>query len=258
MSIQNDGQFLVYMREGDHVLCVIYRGKLTLHIIKPGADGILTANKKVFGESKTIDALITALSAEPPPSGWPVRLTTSPPRKQNSCNKKGTAEFQAVNLRETAASSHRLHGDAEVTEGSSLQAFQRQNLNSGDTVLTKNELSLDSMRRMDLNGDGQVSVMEFMAAQSPPKKWNVGQQAADRAALHSVIRPGQFNGTAAARDAEVSRAGDASNEIDRLTAELAAQKAAYAKLLASSNAQLQQMNAQISQIQMQHQAELNQ
>lgn len=295
VSIQNDGQFLVYLREADHVLCVVYRGKLTFHIIRPGADGTLTANKKVFGDSKNIDDLITALSAESPPGGWPVRLTTSPPRKgcgsaaakpaaveadvtqgsepaatpvaadtdtykaamaerearekrdqealaqatkireeamahaaapapikENSCNRKGISEFQTVALRETAAApSHRLHGDAVMT--------------------------------------------------SPPRArhWEVGKalKAADNAALHltqSTYRQGTFNGTAAARDAQgalkASKEAEmptASKEVDRLTAELAAQKAAYVELLSSSTAQMQQMNARMVQMQMQHQAELS-
>ena len=151
------------------------------------------------------------------------------PNGENSCNRKGIAEFQTVALRETAAApSHRLHGDAVMTAGA--------------------------------------------VGTSPPKArhWEVGKalKAADNAALHltqSTYRQGTFNGTAAARDAQgalkASKEAEmptASKEVDRLMAELAAQKAAYAKLLSSSTAQMQQMNARMVQMQMQHQAELSQ
>lgn len=48
----NDGQFLVREREGregkdEYVLCVVYKGKPTHHLIAKDANGMFAINKKV-------------------------------------------------------------------------------------------------------------------------------------------------------------------------------------------------------------------
>eukprot|EP00050_Salpingoeca_kvevrii_P007153 m.294161 g.294161 ORF g.294161 m.294161 type:complete len:416 (-) comp12936_c0_seq1:83-1330(-) len=79
-----DGKFLVRLRAADRqyefVLCVIYKGRPTHHLIVADEEGILTVNKKRFGEHRTIEELIAHLGLPNVPS-WPVALSTPvPPR----------------------------------------------------------------------------------------------------------------------------------------------------------------------------------
>jgi len=49
----DDGRFLVRSRDnkvGEYVLCVVYKGKPTHHLIAKNPDGIYCINKKSYGE----------------------------------------------------------------------------------------------------------------------------------------------------------------------------------------------------------------
>ena len=49
-----DGKFCVRKRaEGGHVLCVVFRGKPTHHLIAADPDGTLKCNKKSYGSNTT-------------------------------------------------------------------------------------------------------------------------------------------------------------------------------------------------------------
>lgn len=74
-----DGQFLVRKREGQpgqYVLCVVYRGKPTHHLVAKNDDGVYEFNKRVYGagSSELVPAIATL--QQPKVAGWPVPLTT--------------------------------------------------------------------------------------------------------------------------------------------------------------------------------------
>lgn len=61
MAGLDDGRFLVRTREnkpGEYVLCVVYKGKPTHHLIAKNAEGIYAINKKTYGNNKTIEEVI--------------------------------------------------------------------------------------------------------------------------------------------------------------------------------------------------------
>ena len=71
-----EGSFCVRARGGvpdEYVLCVVYKGNATHHLIKKADDGNLSVNKKQYGQHTTIEQLIGKLGKLGVP-GWPVRL----------------------------------------------------------------------------------------------------------------------------------------------------------------------------------------
>jgi len=79
----SDGRFLVRTRSSnEHVLSVVYKGKGTHHLIRPGENGFLLVNKKQYGESRTIEELVETLRGSC--KGWPVRLTTFPSNNKSN------------------------------------------------------------------------------------------------------------------------------------------------------------------------------
>ena len=71
----DNGRFLVRTRDGkpgEYVLCVVFKGKPTHHLISKNEDGNLTVNKKTFGGHKKIADLVSELSTKT--AGWPVPL----------------------------------------------------------------------------------------------------------------------------------------------------------------------------------------
>jgi hypothetical protein len=74
-----DGSFMVRARNGQEdqfVLCVVFRGKPTHHLMAQTETGAYTINKKSYGEGPhaTMEALIMQLQ-KPGTKGWPVPLT---------------------------------------------------------------------------------------------------------------------------------------------------------------------------------------
>lgn len=56
----NDGTYLVRVRPGhpgEYVLCVVYKGKPTHHLIMQSESGTFFINKKAFGQNKTVEAV---------------------------------------------------------------------------------------------------------------------------------------------------------------------------------------------------------
>lgn len=54
----DDGRFLVRTRDnkpGEYVLCVVYKGKPTHHLIAKNEAGIYAINKKTFGEYNKVN-----------------------------------------------------------------------------------------------------------------------------------------------------------------------------------------------------------
>jgi len=71
-----NGRFLI-RKHGDTanmVLSLVFRNKPTQHLIATDADGYLTVNKKRYGEHTEIESLVAAISSDPVPQNWPVRL----------------------------------------------------------------------------------------------------------------------------------------------------------------------------------------
>ena len=59
----DNGRFLLRTREGkpgEYVLCVVYKGKPTHHLITKNAEGLYICNKKAFGNTKKIVVVCTA------------------------------------------------------------------------------------------------------------------------------------------------------------------------------------------------------
>jgi hypothetical protein len=71
-----NGRFLV-RQHGDTnnmVLSLVYRNKPTQHLIAKDGDGYLTVNKKRYGDHTDIHSLVAAISSDPVPDNWPIRL----------------------------------------------------------------------------------------------------------------------------------------------------------------------------------------
>jgi len=72
-----DGNFVVRSRVNkpdEYVLCVVYKGKATHHLMGKNEDGNFVVNKKPYGAHKTVEALIGHLGTKQP--GWPVPLSS--------------------------------------------------------------------------------------------------------------------------------------------------------------------------------------
>ena len=59
------------------LLNVVYKKKPTRHLIKDNGDGILSVNKKIYGDHTTIQSLIQSVMKPDLPTGWPVQLTNA-------------------------------------------------------------------------------------------------------------------------------------------------------------------------------------
>lgn len=98
-----DGNFMVRSRAAGkpgYVLCVVYKGKPTHHLMVPNEEGLITVNKKTYGGAKTLEQIIEVLRK--PARGWPVPLKKSPvnpanaPKKKASVKKKGSVRKSSV------------------------------------------------------------------------------------------------------------------------------------------------------------------
>jgi len=69
-----DGKFCIrkHVEEDQHVLCVVYKGKPTHHLMTVNDDGHITINKKVYKETDDIETLVAYLGSKR--AGWPVPL----------------------------------------------------------------------------------------------------------------------------------------------------------------------------------------
>jgi len=75
---QDNGKFIVRIhneKKGLYNLCVVYKQRMTAHPIKIDAEGGSTVNAKSVGNNVTsLNELITALSKDPLPPKWPIKL----------------------------------------------------------------------------------------------------------------------------------------------------------------------------------------
>jgi hypothetical protein len=55
----DDGQFCVRTKEGSSILalCVVFKGKPTHHMIDKNEDGVMTVNKKAFGDFTDVESV---------------------------------------------------------------------------------------------------------------------------------------------------------------------------------------------------------
>ena len=87
-------------------------------------------------------------------------------------NKKSSLRERASSLRREAASEAAANAKGHVpskkiVDGAALMKFQQLNVDAGDTHLDHSELEDNaSLRQMDRDGDGKVSVMEYMLHQA--------------------------------------------------------------------------------------------
>lgn len=83
----DSGRFLVRTREkpGEYVLCVVYKGKATHHLIKV-EDGVCKINKKSYNDPATVQELVSNLSKKTP--GWPIPLDKPVPNPDGAVKKK--------------------------------------------------------------------------------------------------------------------------------------------------------------------------
>lgn len=115
-----DGVFGVRKREGDDDsfgLCVVYKGKPTHHLIKPGPDGILTVNNAAYGPFTDIESLITHLG-EQNVRGWPVPLSTPLRLREKKASTKGSKRLKkasgSTGSQESLASQSSLTASAKL------------------------------------------------------------------------------------------------------------------------------------------------
>ena len=66
--------FEKHAEAGKTVMNVTFKGRPTRHLIEQNGDGIFTVNRKAFGDHVALEGLLRALSMDPLPGGWPVRL----------------------------------------------------------------------------------------------------------------------------------------------------------------------------------------
>eukprot|EP00041_Stephanoeca_diplocostata_P017358 m.348471 g.348471 ORF g.348471 m.348471 type:complete len:626 (-) comp20674_c0_seq1:101-1978(-) len=84
-AVGKDGTYMVRQREGvadNYVLCVVYKGRPTHHLIASNASGVVCVNKKAYGAHKTVRGLIEALQKDGV-AGWPVALQYPVNRKDD-------------------------------------------------------------------------------------------------------------------------------------------------------------------------------
>lgn len=80
-----DGTFAIRERGIGHVLCVVYRGRPTHHLIEK-VDGQFSINKKTYGNTaSTLEELVEYFKK--PQTGWPV-LLREPPQKIGDTSEK--------------------------------------------------------------------------------------------------------------------------------------------------------------------------
>lgn len=110
----DDGRFLVRTREGKpgYVLCVVFKGKPTHHLITANDEGHLTVNKKTFGGHTKISKLVKVLSTQQ--SGWPVALDKPVKKVTESAASSGGSSSGGGWL---AGPISRTEAEAAVVEG---------------------------------------------------------------------------------------------------------------------------------------------
>jgi hypothetical protein len=110
-----DGTFLVYDHTtGDKVLCVVYKGKATNHLITV-VDGQFLINKKAFVDASSLDALVSGLGKPGVPK-WPVPLAhpVAPPKVDPAIEAAAAAAAAAAEAAEIAAAAAATRADLEV------------------------------------------------------------------------------------------------------------------------------------------------
>ena len=73
----DDGKFAIRAHDatkGLYNLCLVYKQKMTLHNVRI-AGAASSVGKKKFQPWTHVDQAVEELSSDPPPEGWPVRLT---------------------------------------------------------------------------------------------------------------------------------------------------------------------------------------
>jgi len=87
-----NGRFLLRRREqkSEYVLTLVFKDKVTQHLVAKNDAGLWTVNKKAYGNHKALPAMVMACAKDPLPKGWPVKLSegvttggkVAPPRKR--------------------------------------------------------------------------------------------------------------------------------------------------------------------------------
>jgi len=88
-----NGRFLLRRREqkSEYVLTLVFKDKVTQHLVAKNDAGLWTVNKKAYGNHKALPAMVMACAKDPLPKGWPVKLSEGvttggkvlpPPRKR--------------------------------------------------------------------------------------------------------------------------------------------------------------------------------
>ena len=116
------GTFFVYTRDAaanEYVLCLVYKGKTTHHLLRLDADsGYWCINKKPWGSKTRLDALIEQFYGDVP--GWPCRFTRAVPAASGSSAATSRSELNATQAVPAAAGPIWLHGALSTDEAASL------------------------------------------------------------------------------------------------------------------------------------------
>ena len=75
-SIGDNGRFFLRKRPeaNQYVLSLVFKNKVTHHLIAKNGEGLWTVNKKPYGSFKNLPGLIAACAKTPLPKGWPQQL----------------------------------------------------------------------------------------------------------------------------------------------------------------------------------------
>eukprot|EP00039_Didymoeca_costata_P018674 m.334494 g.334494 ORF g.334494 m.334494 type:complete len:517 (+) comp17366_c0_seq1:136-1686(+) len=119
----DDGRFLVRSRagkKGQYVLCVVYKGKPTHHLIlKDEEDGLYRINKKSYGDFTKLKELITHLQGQGV-KGWPVPLSL--PVERDTKGEDDAKSVKSVKPVEPAEVKEESKPEPEVPEPATKEA----------------------------------------------------------------------------------------------------------------------------------------
>jgi len=234
-----DGTFFLRPRDGhpnDFVLCVVYKGKPTHHLVAE-IDGGWTVNKKKYGDYATIDEMVTALGSGTV-ARWPVPLKHAVAATAPATADKNSGDVDVnINSRKAEGWYHQrqmskdessaLVLDAGTTDGTFL-VYDHSATGHVLCVVFKDKPTHHLITEVDgklvVNKRSYVdatTLEELVAALAQPgvPKWPVP--------LTRPVRPPKEDHTAAARAArEKAREEDAAAAATRATAATSAAAAA--------------------------------
>lgn len=160
---KKDGNYVVRTRPGkanEYVLCVVYKGKPTHHLIAPNDQQQLCVNKKPFGGHSSIESLIGQLQTKT--DGWPLPL--SGPKNPSKVAAPAPVEPAPAPIREPAPKAAPVVAVAAVKAAppSPVKTLEPSSTTSSST--TDDDMTIQLARAV-LTLDTKVSAAEGKLAE---------------------------------------------------------------------------------------------